>query len=249
MNENMNGQVPQVPVEPAVQQPVAPQPMMQQPPMQQPMMQGQVTPGATQPAFNMNNVKDKFNGMDKEKTLKMAGMICGILILIGVFLPYMSIEFLGYKTTASIWDSEMKVYRLVMILFAAITVLTYFFQKAKPLALVAAGMAFGFVITIYDASEKLEGTGFGFWLLVLGSIGLIAVAVMENLDEIKSIFGKTNTPSPIPGMAQPAPTFAAAAQPVNPVAPVIQNVEVCNHCGQPKKNPADQFCQSCGQRY
>ena len=40
----------------------------------------------------------------------------------------------------------------------------------------------------------------------------------------------------------------APVQP-GPVQPVVQNVEVCNFCGQPKRNPTDVVCPSCGQRY
>ncbi len=47
------------------------------------------------------------------------------------------------------------------------------------------------------------------------------------------------TPQPV------TPSMVASG----PVQPVVQTVEVCNFCGQPKKNPTDVVCPSCGQRY
>lgn len=257
MNENMNNQVPQVPVEPVVQQPnmqfgQMQQPMqqpiqqpMQQPiqqPMQQPMMQ-QAQP--SKPAFD---VKDKLKNLDKEKTLKISGLVCSVLILLGVFVAYISAENFGYKVSQSIWNSGLEIYRIVLILFSVISIGTYFIQKLKGFSLVVAGMALGFTVMQFDALEGFTDTALGYWCLLLGSIGLIAIAVIENLDEIKSIFIKNGNPMSVPSN-QPVQTFAAAVAPVTPAVPVIQNVTVCSNCGQPKKTPNDQFCQSCGQRY
>lgn len=263
MNENMNDQIPQVPVEPAVQQSnmhfgqMQQQPVMQaqpvtqaQPVMQQPNMQGFSQMQPAQPAKPTINIKEKLNNIDKEKTLKISGMVCGVLILLGIFVAYISAENpFGYKVTESIWNSGLDMYRIILILFAAISIGTYFLQKLKGFSLIVAGMALGFVVMRFDVLEGFEGTALGYWCLVLGSVGLIAIAVIENLSEIKAIFNKNSAPTPVIPTNQPVQTYAAAVAPVNPVGPVVQNVTVCANCGQPKKNLADQFCQSCGQRY
>ncbi len=54
---------------------------------------------------------------------------------------------------------------------------------------------------------------------------------------------------PVMPVATPQPVLTPSVVSPGPVQPVVQNVEVCNFCGQPKKNPTDVICPSCGQRY
>jgi len=55
--------------------------------------------------------------------------------------------------------------------------------------------------------------------------------------------------APSTPVAPVAPVAPQAPVQPGPVQPVVQNVEVCNFCGQPKRNPTDVVCPSCGQRY
>lgn len=54
---------------------------------------------------------------------------------------------------------------------------------------------------------------------------------------------------PVSPAPMPQPVVTPSVIPNGPVQPVVQTVEVCNFCGQPKKNPMDTVCPSCGQRY
>lgn len=260
MNENMNGQVNgnqgnsqipqpvQTPLGQQVQQPVINQPMMQQ---QAPQVQvPPVQPVSAKPTINVNDVKSKISNMDKNKTMKIAGMVCGALLIIAVFVPFMKIELFGYSSKTSIWDAKSgyDMFKYLLLLLSLIPIGTYFIGKGKNLSLLTAGVSLGFMVLIKDSmGDSGVSMSIGFWLMLLATLGLIVLNVMENIKEYKSIFMKNVSTAPATsGMV--AQTFVAAT-PVAPVSPIVQNVPVCNNCGQPKKNPNDQFCQSCGQRY
>lgn len=255
MNENMNGQFQQPvqpPVEPVVQQPIINQPIMHQQIQSQPQMQqpNPTTPNPTAPTFNMNDVKTKISNIDKDKAMKYVGIACGVLMIIALFVPYVKLEILGYTTKMSIWDEEagFDMFKYIVFLAGLIPIGTYFLQKGKSLSLISAGISLGFVILMKDGLGNSGVTMYlGIWFMLLSSIGLIALNMMENMVEYKSIIMKKAPATPV-AAGIPIQTFAAAT-PVIPVAPVVQSVPVCNNCGQPKKNPNDQFCQSCGQRY
>lgn len=199
--------------------------------------------------------------MDKKEIMKWVGVGAGALIALAVFIPYYSISFFGITESVSVWESG-KFSAILLALFGVIAALTYFFNKAKSFSLLAAGIGFWYPLTLLAAQDfSFEGLSFGFWLMLLGGIALIVLYVMENMDELKKLVpSKPVTPvvpvtsaqpqapvTPVQQVTpvQPVPTVS----PVTPVTPVAQVAVVCKNCGQPKKNPTDEFCQNCGQKY
>lgn len=260
MNNNMynqpngvNNNVPQAPVQPG---PVQPQ--------GQPVYSG--TPVAPAPSTNgaaMNNLKNTLSNIDKDSAKKYVGIGSGVLLLLSIFLPYISVSAYGYTMKASIWDGDGTVFKILLIVLSLIPIATFLLQKAKRLSYLSAGYALCFVGSTFDSVEGFSGLSFGFWLMFLATVALIVVCIMEDLPEIKTMLAAkpkvtVGTPTAtstmqVPPVAVPsvpaAPVAPQAPVQPGPVQPVVQNVEVCNFCGQPKRNPADVVCPSCGQRY
>ena len=231
MNENFNGQMPINP-QPNVA-PVAP--VAPVPPVAPAQPVAPVPPVA--PAQPTAPVAPK-QPMDKKQIMKYIGIGAGACVALSPVLPMVSM----FGSSANLFDGEATLTAIVLMVLGVFAALTYVFGKAKRFSLVSGGGAFLLALYLLD-SLGLDYLGFGWWIMMLGALALIVVSVMENLAELKSMFGSANSaPAPAP--------VAVPAAPVAPVvAPTVQQAVVCANCGQPKKNPMDQFCQSCGQRY
>ncbi len=236
-----------------------PQQPVQQMPQAMPGMMNMQQGNQTLPSQNngMNDFKQKLASLDKNNVKKIIGMVCGILLILSVFLPYVSIRFLGSTSHVSIMNAtDTTLFKIVFLILSVIPIVTFFFQKAKRLSYLTSGFVLSFVINTLDSADGLKNLSFGFYFMVIASIGLLVLCIMEEIPEFKEMF--TSKPSIVGGttasanvnmQVPPAMAPAAQAQPGAPVQPVVQTVEVCNFCGQPKRNPTDIVCPSCGQRY
>lgn len=222
-------------------------------PSMQPVYNGQPVNNIVnngQPVNNtVNNMKNTLSNIDKDSAKRIIGMVCGVLLILAVFVPYISISGFGYSYKQSIWDIEATFFKIMFIVLGLVPIATFFFQKVKHLSYLSAGYALSFAV--FTASSAESGLSFGFWLMIIASIVLIALCIMDDWAEIKTMFN--TKPAIIAGgpvanvnmqMPQQQPMNTVA-----PVQPVVQSVEVCNVCGQPKRNPADVACPNCGQRY
>ncbi len=238
-----------------------PQNMVQ--PQVQPVYNGQPVATPSTGGASMNNLKKSLSNIDKDTAKKYIGMGSGALLLLSVFLPYISVTMFGMTTKASLWDSDATIFKILFIILALVPIATFFFQKAKSLSYLTAGYTLSFAISTMDATEGFSGLSFGFYFMFIASIALIVLCVMEDMSEIKAMItskpaitaggpvANTNMQAMVPPVQQPVqqPVVMPTAMPTGPVQPVVQNVEVCNFCGQPKRNPADTVCPGCGQRY
>ena len=237
MNENFNNQMPNVnpqPVQPmAPQAPMAPVQPVQPVAPQAPMAPVQpVQPMAPQAPMAPVAPVAPAQPMDKKAIMKWVAFGCGIAMVLSPILPWVSV----FGMSANLFDGDSTI-AVVFMLLGALAAATHILGKAKRYALVSGGGAF--IYTLFMLLEGAEGASIGFWLMFLASLGIIVVDIIENVDEFKTIVGPKS----------PVVPATSAAPMVAPVAPTVQAAVVCANCGQPKKNPADQFCQSCGQRY
>lgn len=285
MNNNMYNQAPVQNGVPQnmTQPPVQPTPqMMPQQPVQPMVAPNQPVTNKPSAGAAMNNLKNTLSGIDKDLAKKYIGMGSGVFILLSVFLPYMTVSAYGYSASASIWNGDALVFKMIYLLLGLVPIITFFFQKAKSLSYLSAGFTLSYAIASFDAKETFTGLSIGFYLALIASIALIVICVMEDLPEIKAMFSSKpkvtaggavaapvmkapvapsqaapvtpNVPMPSQGMPvpptpMPQPVVTPSVISNGPVQPVVQSVEVCNFCGQPKKNPMDTVCPSCGQRY
>lgn len=224
----------------------------------QPMYNAQPMNNAVAPQNNgMNDFKQKLSNMDSNNVKKIAGMVCGILLILSVFLPYVSVRFLGSTSSVSIMSAtDTTLFKIAFLVLAVVPIVTFFFQKAKRVSYLTSGFVLSFVISTLDSADGFKNLSFGFYFMFIASVALLVLCIIEDISEFKTMF--TSTPKVVGGAStstnasmQVPPAMAPAAQMGvgSPVQPVVQNVEVCNYCGQPKRNPADIVCPSCGQRY
>ncbi len=183
--------------------------------------------------------------MDKESIKRYVGMGAGILLLIGAFVDLVGASGFGFSVSTNIWDSSPTLFKILYLVLCLVPIGTFFLKRGKHLSYLTAGYALS--VALSSAVEDID-LKIGFWLIMLGSIAIIVLLVMEDLPELKSIFMKT-APAPMPKMQVTSVPQQGDATVAAPVTPTVQNVQVCKHCGQPRKNPQDQFCQSCGQKY
>ena len=248
-----------------VLQPSAPPPNPQPTIITQPAVPAPVV-NPVSPTVPKKTFQQQIAALDQDQVKKYAGVACGALIIISVFLPFYNVKHVGpsIPTSVSIWHSGQQISRLILILFGILPIFTFLFQKVKRLSYISAGFSLAVVIWLYDFYEG-QNLSIGIWLLFLGAIGLLALNIMEDLEDIKSmfIFGTKITPLPeapkVPGpqAVTPIPQAAPSAvvqpvmqQPVpQPMQPAVQTIPICGNCGQPRKVATDSFCQVCGQKY
>lgn len=216
--------------------------------------QNQMPHQMAQPQFGQMPVQPKKEiNLDKEMILKIALIAGGALIILGVFLPILRMSAYGIKESTSIWSSS-KFTSIVMIIFSLIPIGTAILGKCKQMSYLTAGFALYNVVYYLANYLDLESSAreyihvsFGWFFLLLGSVAIIAVNVIENLDEIK---GLINFKITVSNNAKVAPVVAPVA-PVQatPVAPAAPTQDVlCSKCGA-KKVGEEKFCMSCGNQF
>lgn len=197
--------------------------------------------------------------MDKKEIMKWVGVGCGLAIVIALFLPFISAG--GESRSLFSEDTGLDLTKFVMLILGVVAAGTHFLGKAKSLSYLASAYTLAIINMMGDSGIfEYADHGFGWYILLIGALGLIVVNIMDDMDSIKSLFAPKNPATPMAPVAPVAPVAPTAptssfvnVAPVAPVAPVVEPVAqaavVCSNCGQPKKNPADQFCQGCGQRF
>lgn len=224
----------------------------------QPNMMAQPVPGVNTVQPNVveqkkqaSSIQEGLSNLDKEKTFKFIGMIAGLLIIIGVFLPYISYKTSYASDSVSLWENESAVIlRFAFIILGLIPIATFFFQKAKQLSYLTAGAVLSFDILQFGSWLKLDTLkeythlSFGFYAFLLAGLALVVINVIENIDEIKSIFvseKKNNVVAPV----MPVPNVAVP----NANMATNQNVAnvMCPYCGK-ANGSLEQFCSGCGSK-
>ena len=180
--------------------------------------------------------------------MKALGIVCGAMLILGIFIPYVS----AYGMSRSLWDSEYTFFNILFLLLGVIPIVTFIVQKVKHLSYLTSGYALSISAFMLGQNDGFENFSVGFWFIFIAAIALLVVQIIDDWSAIKAIVPKNTArmnPMPMPQVNQPYNAVNTA----NAVAPApqtrSQEAVVCRHCGQPKKNPSDQFCQSCGQRY
>lgn len=194
---------------------------------------------------------------DKEMILKIVSIVGGAFFLLALFIPYYTSSSFGIRIYRSFWDENNELFfKLFWLILGVIPIVSFFFPKMKKLSYLTAGWGLSLILQICGSPEDFgeifnwikslfQYRFIGWYLLVLGSVALLVVNLIE---DIPTMF-KKDDPKPAPKTGQLITVNPPVGAPTNTVQPVAQNVVICGHCGQPKKNPTDQFCQRCGQRY
>ena len=159
---------------------------------------------------------------DKNKIFSYVGMGAGALMLISVFLPFLS----GMGTSLSLWSIPAPSRFLFIFLGLAVAAL-FVLNKKTELTYLAAGYGFFSSFQFIIAYEGLSDFSIGFYLMLLASISMFVAAYLY--DESKGValldlsnikIGANN------GQAQPVQPQVQPVQPqVQPVQPQVQPVQ------------------------
>ena len=115
--------------------------------------------------------------MKKDNILGIVVMGCGLLLVLSVFLPYISY----FSTSMSLWKAEDSS-RIMYILLGLFVIVLYLINKKTEMAYLTAGYGVFTSLAQIISLEGLEGLSIGFYLILMSSI---AIGVITFLYEEK----------------------------------------------------------------
>ena len=133
--------------------------------------------------------------MEKLKTTKILGAVGAILLIIGNFFPFMTIKFFG-KRSINFIDGD-GVFTLILGIIALLLIFidliiakipegkaNFLYKLRNPKWLLVPGILSAIIILV-DSGDVFElgSPGFGFWLLVIGVVAVIAHAFIYKGDQ------------------------------------------------------------------
>lgn len=133
--------------------------------------------------------------MEKLKTTKILGAVGAILLIIGNFFPFMTIKFFG-KRSINFIDGD-GVFTLILGIIALLLIFidliiakipegkaNFLYKLRNPKWLLVPGILSAIIILV-DSGDVFElgSPGFGFWLLVIGAVAVIAHAFIYKGDQ------------------------------------------------------------------
>lgn len=115
--------------------------------------------------------------MKKDNIFSIVAMGCGLLIILSVFLPYVSY----YSNSMSLWKMEDSS-RFIYILLGLLVIGLYLINKKTEMSYLTAGFGTFTSIANIISIEGFEGLSIAFYLILLSSI---AIGVMTFLYDEK----------------------------------------------------------------
>lgn len=120
--------------------------------------------------------------MKKDNIFGIVIIACGLLIILSVFLPYVTY----YSTSISLWKLE-SASRIIYILLGLFVIALYLLNKKTEMSYLAAGYgAFTAIETIIDL-EGIEGLSIAFYLILLSSIAIGVLTFLYNEKEADAL--------------------------------------------------------------
>ena len=159
--------------------------------------------------------------MKKDNVFSIVAMGCGLLLIISVFLPYVTY----YSTSVSLWKMEDSS-RFIYIILGLLVIALYLLNKKTEMSYLAAGYGTFTAIANIISVEGFSGLSIGFYLILLSSISIGVMTFLYDEKEADALINLSvsinkpvvNTTQPIvnptvnqPVMNQPQP----AMQPQN----------------------------------
>lgn len=117
--------------------------------------------------------------MKKDNIFSIVSMGCGLLLVVSVFLPYVTY----YSTSVSLWKMEDSS-RFIYILLGLLVIFLYLVNKKTELSYLTVGFgAFSSICNIISI-EGFDGLSIGFYLILLSSITIGIMTILY--DESKA---------------------------------------------------------------
>lgn len=122
--------------------------------------------------------------MKKDNIFSIVAMGCGLLLIISIFLPYVTY----YSTSLSLWKMEDSS-RVIYILLGLLVIGLYLINKKTELSYLTAGFGIFSTIGQIIALEGFNGLSIGFYLILLSSL---SIAIMTFLYDEKEAIALIN---------------------------------------------------------
>lgn len=120
--------------------------------------------------------------MKKDNILGIVVMGCGLLLILCVFLPYISY----FSTSMSLWKAEDSS-RIMYILLGLLVMVLYLINKKTELAYLAAGYGTFTSLAQIISLEGLSGLSIGFYLILICSIAIGVITFLYNEKEADAL--------------------------------------------------------------
>lgn len=120
--------------------------------------------------------------MKKDNILGIVIMGCGLLLVLSVFLPYISY----FSTSMSLWKAEDSS-RIMYILLGLFVIVLYLINKKTEMAYLTAGYGTFTSIAQIISLEGLEGLSIGFYLILMSSIAIGVITFLYNEKEADAL--------------------------------------------------------------
>jgi len=128
--------------------------------------------------------------MKEKKSLKIFGILGGLLIILGVFVPFIKTE----EISISLWNifltNKQIYFSIIIVIFGLIPTILYFMDKNIEYSYVSSGsLLFFIVVEIYGTITKLgfHALSIGFYLILLGVIiNTIVTTISIKKEKVKT---------------------------------------------------------------
>ena len=120
--------------------------------------------------------------MKKDNILGIVVMGCGLLLVLSVFLPYISY----FSTSMSLWKAEDSS-RIMYILLGLFVIALYLINKKTEMAYLTAGYGVFTSLAQIISLEGLEGLSIGFYLILMCSIAIGVITFLYDEKEADAL--------------------------------------------------------------
>lgn len=120
--------------------------------------------------------------MKKDNILGIAVMGCGLLLVLSVFLPYISY----FSTSMSLWKVEDSS-RIMYIILGLLVIALYLINKKTEMAYLTAGYGTFTSLAQIISLEGLEGLSIGFYLILMCSIAIGVITFLYDEKEADAL--------------------------------------------------------------
>lgn len=105
--------------------------------------------------------------MKKDNIFSIISMGCGLLIILSVFLPYVSY----FSSSASLWKMEDSS-RFIYILLGLLVIALYLINKKTELSYLTVGYGFFSTLSTIISNEGFENLSIGFYFILLSTMAI-----------------------------------------------------------------------------
>lgn len=152
--------------------------------------------------------------MEKNKIFGFVNMGAALLLIISVFLPYVSV----FSISKSLWSAEDPS-RILLILLGIFVIALYLFNKKTEMSYITAGFGTFYAVAMVISAEGLDYFSIGFYTLILSSLTIGVMTFLYDESKVTPIINLSgNAKNKI---SNPQMNYQ---QPINPQQ-VVNNVQ------------------------